>query len=105
MEVLLSPSIHHESCAPLTPIPPSVEVASIRVSLLLHDEAIVLRTKGIEFENVGATTIMVRIDQDFEVVIQVLAHVAPQFGCDDPRRFRVIAINSEVHCVPGVQDA
>ena len=64
-----------------------------------------MRTKGIDFENVGATAIMVRIDQDFEVVVQVLAYVPPEFGRDDPRGLGGIAMNPELHGVSRVENA
>src|SRR6267142_19589 len=74
-------------------------------TLLIHDEAVVLRTKRIDLENVGTTAIVVRIDQDFEVVVQVLAYVPPEFGRDDPRRLGVITMNSEIHGVSRVGNA
>src|SRR5258708_28760461 len=74
------------------------------VSLLLHDEAVVLGTKWIDLEYVGATAIVVRIDQDFEVVVQVLAYVPPEFGRDDPRWLGVIAMNPEIHGVSFVEN-
>jgi hypothetical protein len=73
--------------------------------LLLHDEAVVLGTERIDLEYIGSTTIVVRINQDFEVVVLVLAYVPPEFGRDDPRGFRVIAMNAEVHGVSSVENA
>jgi hypothetical protein len=64
-----------------------------------------LRTKGIDLEYVSATAIVVRIDQDFEVVVQVLAYVPPEFGRDDPGGLGVIAINPEIHGVSRVENA
>ena len=62
-------------------------------------------TKGIDLEYVCATAIVIRIDQDFEVVVQVLAYVPPEFGRDDPRGHRVIAMNAEVYGVARVENA
>jgi hypothetical protein len=52
--------------------------------LLLHHEAIVSGAKRVEPEYACATAIMVRIDQDFEMIIEVLIDIAPEFRCDDP---------------------
>jgi hypothetical protein len=71
--------------------------------LLFNDEAIVLSTEGVDFEHVTATAIPVRIDQDFEVVIQFLAHIAAQFCRDDPGRLRVIAVDSEIDRVTRIE--
>jgi len=73
--------------------------------LLLHDEAIILRSKWVDLEDVCAPAIVVRIDQDFEVVVQVLAYVPPEFGRDDPRGLGVIAMNPEIYGVSRVENA
>jgi hypothetical protein len=46
---------------------------------------------------------VVRIDQNFKVVIQFLADIPAQFRRDDPGRLRVIAMNSEIHCVARIE--
>src|SRR6266403_2065468 len=57
-----------------------------------------------DLEYVGTTAIVVGIDQDFEVVVQVLAYVPPQFGRDDQRGLGVITMNSEIHGVSCVEN-
>jgi len=106
MEFLLSRSIRRSDAGFGCPhsVPPPVEVPSICISLLFHDEAVVLRTKRIDLEYVGTTAIVVGIDQDFEVVVQVLAYVPPEFGRDDPRGLGVITMNSEIHGVSCVEN-
>ena len=100
------PSVGSDACLGRPhSVPTPVEVSSICVSLLLDDEAIILRSKGIDLEDVCAPAIVVRIDQDFEVVVQVLAYVPPEFGRDDPRWLGVIAMNPEIHGVSRVQNA
>jgi hypothetical protein len=37
--------------------------------LLLHDEAVALGTKGIDLEYVSSAAVVVRIDQNLEVVV------------------------------------
>ncbi len=39
------------------------------------------------------------------MIVKVLTDIAPEFCSDDPRRFGVIAINSKVYSVPGVENA
>jgi hypothetical protein len=73
--------------------------------LLLHDKTIVLGAQGINPEGVGATAIMVRVDEDFEMIIQVLTHIAPEFRCDNPSGLGIMAIDSEVYSVRRVENA
>src|ERR1700688_4740469 len=84
-------------------VPAPVEVAAIAVPLLLYDQAIVLCSKGIHLEHICSAVIVVRIDQDFEVVIQFLADIPAQFRRDDPGCLRVIATNPEIHCVARIE--
>src|ERR1700719_1281560 len=84
-------------------VPAPVEVAAIAVSLLLYDQAVVLCSKGIDPEYICSAAIVVRIDQDFEVVIQFLADIPAQFRRGDPGCLRVIAMNSEIHCVARIE--
>jgi hypothetical protein len=86
-------------------VPPPVEVGSVCVSLLLHDKTVVLGTKGMDLEYIGSTAIVVRIDQDFEVVVQVLAYVAAELRRDNPGRLRVVGMNPEIRGMPRVENA
>src|SRR5690349_3889595 len=48
---------------------------------------------------------MVRIDQDLEVVVQVLAHIAPQLGCHNFSRLGIVAMNPKIDGVPRVDNS
>ena len=48
---------------------------------------------------------MRRVNDDFEIVIQLLTDIPPQFGCDDSSRIRVEACYAEVDFVLVVKDA
>src|SRR6266566_6866125 len=80
-------------------------VAAHPHSVLLNDQAVMLGTQGIDLENVSITAIMSFVDQDLEVIIQVLIDIAAQFCCDNPRGFRVVAMNSKVDGCRSVDNA
>ena len=44
------------------------------------------------------------VDQNLEVIIQVLIHIAAQFRRDDPGGFRVVAMNSKIDGRPGEEN-
>ena len=48
---------------------------------------------------------MIRINQDLEVIIQVLADIAPQLGGHDFARVGIVAMNSKVDGVPRVENS
>jgi hypothetical protein len=48
---------------------------------------------------------VIRIDKNLKVIVKVLAYVAPQFACDDPRRFGIEAVNPEIDGMTRVQNA
>jgi hypothetical protein len=73
--------------------------------LLLHDEAIVLRAQGIDLENISITAIMGLVNQNFEVIVQVLTRIAPQFRRNDPGRFGVVAMNPKINGSPREENA
>src|SRR6266566_6401299 len=91
--------------APIEEISTRVEISSIGAALLLHNETIVLGAKCVDLEHVCSAAIVVRIDEDFEVVVQVLAHVPAKFRSDDPRGLGVKAMNPEIHGMPSVDNA
>jgi hypothetical protein len=45
-----------------------------------------------------------RINDDFEIVVQFLAHIAAKFGRDDPLRIGIEARDAKVDRVLGVND-
>jgi len=55
-------------------------------SLLLSDEGISLRSKWVHLENICVSPVVSRIDDDFEVVIQLLADIPPQLRGHDAGR-------------------
>jgi hypothetical protein len=69
-----------------------------------RDEPVVLRTEGIHLKYISSTTIVVGIDQDFEVVVQLLADVAAQFGCNDPGGLRVKTMNPKIDSTACVEN-
>ena len=73
--------------------------------MLLDDQAVKLRAERIDLKNVRAATVVIRIDQDFEVIIQILAYVAPQFTCDDSQRLGIKAVNPEIDSVARIENA
>jgi hypothetical protein len=64
-----------------------------------------LSAKGIDLEYVSPAAVMVRIDEDFEMIIQVLTDIAPKLGGDDPRGLSIKTMNSEVDGMRGIEDA
>ena len=62
-------------------------------------------TKGIDLEYIASTAIVVGIDENFEVVVQVLAYVAAEFRRNDPGRLRVKAMNPKIDSAARVQNA
>jgi hypothetical protein len=73
--------------------------------LFLHDETVALRAKWVDLEHVRSTAVVVRIDQNFKVVIQILTHVAAEFRRHNSRCLRVVTTDAEVNRVPRVENA
>jgi hypothetical protein len=42
-----------------------------------------LRPEWIDLKHVGTAAVVVRIDQNLEVIVQILAYIASQFARDD----------------------
>src|SRR5215467_15432479 len=74
-------------------IPTGIKVHAKTISLLFDDQAVHLRAERIHLKNIASTTVMIRIDEDFKVVVEILAHIAPEFAGDDSRRGGVETMN------------
>ena len=87
------------------PIPSRVAIASATIcALLFGNQSVSLCAQGINLEYVGVAAIVSRVDEDFEIVIQLLADVAPQLGGDDRLGIGIEAGDAEIHFVLCVED-
>src|SRR5438876_4730305 len=86
------------------PIPTSIEIDVRVVFLLFDDQAIHLCPQRIDLEDVTSTPVMIRIDENLEVVIQILANIAAEFPGDDARRIRIETMNAKIDGVSRVQN-
>ena len=64
--------------------------------MLFDDEPVHLCPEGIDLKHVRSAAVVIGIDEDFKMVVEVLAHVAAQFAGDDSRRIRIEAVNSKI---------
>ncbi len=85
-------------------IPTRIEIGSFRPALLLDNQAVALCSQGIDFENITAAPVMIGIDQNLEVIVQALAHIASQFRRYDAGWRGIVAMNPKIGRVPGVED-
>src|SRR5260370_16779606 len=99
------PVINKKTCV-RTPdaIPTSIEIKVRVISLLFDDEAIHLCAQRIDLEDVPSTPVMIRVDENLEVVIQILANIAAEFAGDDARRIRIEALNAKINGASRVQN-
>src|SRR5207245_10846429 len=87
-------------------VPSRVTIASATVcTLLFCDQSVSLRAQRISLENVGITPVVSRVDDDFEVVVQFLTDVPPQFSGDNPLGMGIEAGNAEIEFMLGVENA
>src|SRR6266568_1263068 len=87
-------------------VPAGVAVPSVCIcALFLGNQSIPLSAQGIYLKHVRVTPVMRRVNDDFEIVIQLLTDITPQFGGDDPFRVSVEASDAEIDFVPVVKDA
>jgi len=56
-----------------------------------------LRAERVDLENISTAAVVVGIDENFEVVVEVLADVAAEFGCYYLRWLGIIAMNAEIN--------
>ena len=77
-------------------VPPGVEIHAGVVPLLFDDEPVHLCPERIDLKHVRSAAVVIGIDEDFKMVVEVLAHVAAQFAGDDSRRIRIEAVNSKI---------
>jgi hypothetical protein len=71
----------------------------------VREQPVALRSERIDLEEVGVPPVATRINDDFEVVVELLAHIPPQLRSDDAMRSRVMACDPKVHVVVRVQDS
>src|SRR5215470_8809730 len=87
-------------------VPTGIAVARARISALLFcDQRVPLRAQRIDLKHVGIAPIMGGVNDDLEIVVQLLAHVAPQFGCNDALRIGVGTRYAEVDFVLAIKNA
>ena len=63
-------------------VPSRIQVSTGRIALLLHDQAVGLSAERVNLKNIGTTTIMVRVDQNLEVMRTSVFSVgdSPSYG-------------------------
>ena len=78
------------------PVPPWIEICTVAVPLLFDDEPVHLRPERIDLKHVRSAAVVIGVDENFKMVVEVLAHVAAQFAGDDSRWIRIETVNSEI---------
>src|SRR5216683_6838038 len=87
-------------------VPSRVAIASAGIcALLFGNQSVALRAQRINLKHVRIAPVVSRVDDDLEVVIQFLADIPSQFGCNNPFRIRVKARNAEIDFMLAVEDA
>src|SRR5437667_3721705 len=87
-------------------VPAGVPISRTAIcALLFGNQSIALGPQRIDLKHVGITSVMRRVNDDLEVIVQFLTDIAPQFGRDDPFRIRVEARNAEIDFMLAVENA
>src|SRR6266851_2786529 len=99
------PAVRYDAClGSPNAFPAGVKVAAIGSAEFFHYYPVNLCTQGIDLKYVAATPIQIRIDHDFEVVVQILTRILSQLRANNLVGLRVMAVDSEIDRMPGVQD-
>ena len=84
-------------------IPSGIAVLRFSYLLFVRDEGVALRTQRIDLEDIRIAAVMPGIDDDFEIVVEFLAHIAAELRGDRSRRYRIMTDDAEVNLGPRIE--